>query len=294
MLSIPFAVFSGITLTLQNGLSGLMTPYTGAMGASLAGFTVQLVLLVSYQLIREHRVSPIGKVPLGYYAGGLVAGLVVAGNGFFVSVMGSAVTACCSVVGQILMSALVDHFALFGKEKNRFSVKRIPGFLLMITGVLLINLIGGSDMGSPKLIYLLLALCVGFCSVVIRSVNYKVGNILGSTIGSGIVNSIGGLISAFVLFFVIGGFKPDFSGFATVPFPCYFAGMFGVLCMLLNIIAYRKTNVFYATIFMLIGQVSASIILDVFVFRSLSVGKCAGIAVVAVGVMLDKALDKQK
>jgi len=294
MMSIFFAVAAGITLALQNSLSGLMTPHVGAMGASFVGFTVQLVLLVLYHIIREHKLPAIGPTPPVYYTGGLLAGVLVACNGYCVSVLGSSVTACCSVVGQILMSALVDHFALFGKERNRFSLRRLPGFLIMVTGVLLINLIGGSGMGEAKLGYLLLALTTGFCSVFVRSMNFKVSNLLGSTIAGGTVNSIGGLISALVLFLVLSGFKPDFAAFAQAPFPCYFAGLFGVLCMLFNIAAYRKSKVFYATIFMLVGQVAASIAMDVLIFHSLSLGKCIGIAVVIAGIMLDKFFDRGK
>lgn len=292
MLSISFAFAAGITLALQNSLSGMMTPYTGAMGASLVGFIVQLILLVLYHLVREHKLPAIGPTPPVYYSGGLLAGVLVACNGYCVSVLGSSVMACCSVVGQILMSALVDHFALFGKERNRFSIRRLPGFTLMVLGVLLINLIGGSGVGEAKLVYLLVALATGFCSVFVRSMNFKVSNLLGSTIAGSTVNSIGGLISAFVLFFALSGFKPDLATFASVPIPCYFAGCFGVLCMLFNIAAYKKSNVFYATIFMLVGQVATSITMDILIFHSLSMGKCIGIAVVVAGIMLDKFLDR--
>lgn len=294
MISIFFAVLAGLFLTMQSSLNGLLTPYLGAMGASFAGFTVQLVLLLLYQLIRERKPVGLRKVPFVYYTGGFIAAINVAVLANCVSVLGSAVVSCCSVAGQIIMSAIADHFGLFGAEKNRFRVRRIPGFLLILGGVLAMNLIGGSGSESVSPLHLFLAVLMGVCAIIIRSMNHKAADICGSTIGGGIVNSAGGMVFAFVLLLFMTRFRPDFPAYITVPPYLYLAGACGTACLLCNILAYKKINVFYATIFMLIGQVTTGIVMDVLVFKALSTGKIIGIVIVTAGIFLDKFLSGKK
>ena len=294
MESLIFAVLAGVMVTIQGSFNGIMTPYIGPMGTSLAGAVIQTVLLVVIQLIKEKKMVSLKGVPLIYYASGLVATVIVGVTGICVATMGSSVTTCCSVAGQIIMSAFCDHFGLFGNRKNRFSVKRIPGFVLILAGVLAMNLIGGSSSGKTPIYLLLIAMCLGAMAILVRSINYKVTKIVGSSIGGGIFNSVSGLIFSLILFFVMAGFKPDFSTFTQVPFYCYFAGLAGTACLMCNILAYRKEKIFYSTIFMLIGQVATGILMDIFVFHSLSVGKCIGIVIVLAGVLLDKILTRDK
>ena len=287
-----FAVLAGISVTMQNSLNGLINPYLGAMGASFIGFAIQLTLLVIFQLAKEHRMVSLKNVPFYYYSSGIISSIVVGLIGFCVARMGSAVTTCCSVAGQIVMSALVDHFGLFATKKNPFSKKRVPGFVMILLGVLAINLIGGTQNGEASLHFLLLAMVLGSCAIVVRTLNYKSTQAAGSSIGGGFVNSISGTVAGGIFFIVASGFRPDLSAFLQVPLPYYLAGAFGTGCLLCNIAAYKKQNVFYATIFMLIGQVATGILMDVLVFHTLSAGKCIGILIVLTGVLLDKLMTR--
>ena len=288
MPSILFAMLAGIAVTVQNSLNGLMNPFIGAMGTSLVGFSIQLILLLLYQACVVRRRLSLKRVPLAYYSSGLIAVIVVGTIGFCVSRMGSAVTTCCSVAGQILMSALVDHFGLFGSPRHRFTKNRVGGFALILAGVLSINLVGGSSTGRAPLSLLLLALLLGCGAIVVRTLNHKSTQATGSMIGGGVVNSMSAAFFSLILFLATTGFHPDLSAFTAFPPAYYSAGLFGGACLLLNIAAYERQNVFYATVFMLIGQVATGIVADLLVFHSLSAGKCVGIAIVLAGVLMDK------
>lgn len=292
MSSILFAVLAGVAVTVQNSLNGLMNPHIGAMGTSVVVFLVQALLLPLYQLCVVRRRISFRGVPLACGFSGLIAVIVIGTLGFCVSRMGSAVTTCCSVGGQIMISALIDHFGLFGTARHPFTGRRALGFALILAGVLAINLAGSASGSEAPLGLLILAVLMGCGAVVVRTLNYRASQATGSMIGGGIVNSVSGAIFGVLLFLIPCGFRPDLSGFAAFPPVCYTAGLFGGACLLLNIAAYARQNVFYATIFMLVGQVSAGIAMDVFVFHALSAGKCAGIAVVLCGVLLDKLLTR--
>ena len=294
MIYILFAICAGITVTLQNSINGLMAPVVGAIGASFLSFSTQAVLIFAYLTIVRRRLPSIRSARFPEALSGPFAMVVVGLIGVCVSRMGSAVTTCCSVAGQIIISAVIDHFGLFNAQIMRFRPKRTPGFLLILTGVLSINLIGASDSARAPLLMLMLSILLGGCAVIVRTLNVKISDSVGSAIDGAFVNSFGGSVSGLILFIVIAGFRPDFSAYLTVPAYYYTAGIFGLVCLLLNIYAYKKLDTFYATIFMLIGQIATGILIDLLFFRSLSFGKCVGILLIILGIALDKIVTRRR
>ena len=220
----------------------------------------------------------------------VVVGLI----GVCVSRMGSAVTTCCSVAGQIIISAVIDHFGLFNAQIMRFKSRRIPGFILILVGVLSINLVGASGSARTPLPMLLLAILLGCCAVIVRTLNVKISDSVGSAIDGGFVTSFGGSLGGLLLFIALSGFHPNFSAYLTVPAYYYTAGVFGLICLLLNIFAYKKLDTFYATIFMLIGQIATGILIDLLFFHSLSFGKGLGILLIILGIVIDKLATRNK
>ena len=156
MIYVLFAIFAGITVTLQNSINGLMAPVVGAIGASFLSFTTQATLIFAYLTLIQHRLPSIRRARFPEALSGPLAMVVVGLIGVCVSRMGSAVTTCCSVAGQIIISAVIDHFGLFNAQIMRFKSRRIPGFILILIGVLSINLIGASDGMKTPLPMLLL------------------------------------------------------------------------------------------------------------------------------------------
>lgn len=288
MLYILFAICAGAATTLQNSINGLMTPIIGSMCVSCINFTVQAILILGYLAIFQRRLPAVRRVPLPYYASGILATIVVGLIGMCVARMGSAVTTCCSVAGQILMSALIDHFGLFGAQRVRFHLSRAPGFLCILAGVLCINLIGASGKMEAPLPLLLLTILLGGCAVFVRTMNARVARITGSVIDGGFVNSIGGSIGGLLLTLAISGSRMDFSAFGRVPAVYYCAGCFGLACLMLSILAYKRLETFYATVFMLIGQICAGVVLDLMIFHALTWEKAIGVAMIVLGVMIDK------
>ncbi len=293
MMPILFAILAGISVTMQNSLNGLMTPIVGAMGVSLAGFTIQTILMTGFQLGTEKNLSCLKKIPVIYYSSGLISTFVVGILGICVARMGSTVTQCCSVAGQILMSTIVDHFGLFGNKKHYFTVTRLPGFALILGGVLAMNLIGNNTSSNLPLPLLLIGICLGACAVMARTMNSRASQYADSAVGGGITNSVGGMASGLIFFLFMTGFHPDFSSFAQVPLQYYLAGAFGTACCLCNIAAYKNSDIFYSTIFMLMGQVVTGILMDICVFHTLSFGRCIGISIVFAGILMDKFLTRK-
>ena len=294
MIYVLFAILAGITITLQNSINGLMAPVVGAIGASLLSFVIQATMIFAYLALFQHRLPAIRKARFPESLSGTIAMVVVGLTGVCISRMGSAVTTCCSVAGQIIMSAVIDHFGLFNAQTMRFKPRRVPGFALILIGVLSINLAGAADSARTPLLMLMLSVLLGCCAVVVRTLNVKISDSVGSAIDGGFVTAFSGSISGLILYFALSGFHPDFSAYLTVPAYYYTAGVFGLVCLLLNIFAYKKLDTFYATIFMLIGQIATGILIDLLFFHSLSFGKGLGILLIILGIVIDKLATRNK
>ena len=130
--------------------------------------------------------------------------------------------------------------------------------------------------------------------MVVRTLNVKISDSVGSAIDGGFVTSFGGSLGGLLLFIALSGFHPNFSAYLTVPAYYYTAGVFGLACLLLNIFAYKKLDTFYATIFMLIGQIATGILIDLLFFHSLSFGKGLGILLIILGIVIDKLVTRNK
>ena len=73
----------------------------------------------------------------------------------------------------------------------------------------------------------------------------------------------------------------------------YLTGPLGALACVLNTVVYDKLKIFKATILIIIGQIGTGILTDLFLMGSLPLGKLAGIAVVCMGIAVDKRLTRQ-
>lgn len=295
MSSIIFAIAAGAFIAAQSSVNGISTPVVGAIMVSAANFALQLLLLIIFQLVKEHYLPDLRKIPFICWCSGILATCCVAGMGFCVSKMGTAVSTCCYVAGQILISSAVDHFGLFGSNRHPFIAKKIPGLILIIIGVLSMNFIGSSSSGMTVPIpYLMLGVLLGVFAILVRTANARASAVCGTAVGGGMMNGLAGFVSSALVLFVMAGFRPDFSGIPSVWPYFVLASVLGVSSIQSNIMAYKNGNVFYATIFLLIGQVTTGILMDTFIFHALSVGKIIGIIIISTGVLLDKFLTREQ
>ena len=290
MLYILIAIFSGTLISIQSTCNGFLYPFLGVVGV---GFAAQFLCSVTgfvAHLICFHRPPRLKGLPLHACLGGICATFVLGVSGYLVTQVGTAVTVCLSVAGQLILSAFVDHFGWFSSQKVLFRMIRIPGFLFMMIGILVINLAGadGPDEVSGSLfLLLLLALVCGGFTVFSRLFNYKASQYVGKLSGC-FANGLAGAVAGFVVFFILCKGKLPLMDFVTAPWYGYISGPLGILCAVLSTVAYGKLKTLHATVFLIIGQISAGILLDLLLYGSFSFIKLIGISLVCGGIFLDK------
>lgn len=139
---------------------------------------------------------------------------------------------------------------------------------------------------------LTLAFVNGCATVISKMINYRCTKFLGTYNGS-LVNYVVASVLSFILLLVSSRFQVNLYSFAQAPWWMYLGGAFGIVAFIISMITLSHLKVMESTILLLVGQLTAGILFDSFVFRNLNPGKLLGIAIVAAGIIWDNKVSAE-
>ena len=131
---------------------------------------------------------------------------------------------------------------------------------------------------------LTLAFVNGCATVISKMINYRCTKILGTYNGS-LVNYVVATVLSFVLLLCSSRLNIDFYAFSKAPWWMYLGGAFGI-----SMVTLSRLKVMESTILLLIGQLTAGILFDAFLFKNFNLPKLAGILLVAGGIIWDNKI----
>ena len=279
---------AGALQSAMGSLNGVLQSYVGQFGVSLVTHVVGGVLLILYILSKKRKIR-LGPMPWYLYGAGVFGLIQVAGTSLCVLKFGPAFTTCLSICGQLIQSVLVDHFGWLGVKRAPFDKKRLPALAVILAGILVVNF-GGQGGVNAQLAgnggYILLAVLVGCIGVFSKAVNFQATEHLGTANGTLINYLVASLLSGVLL--VCFGPKEAWAGFGQAPVWVYLGGVCGVVALVIIVTSLKKITLFQSNTLLLVGQLAGSALLDAILFRSMSLGKLVGVAIVAIGVVWDK------
>lgn len=141
-----YGIIVGMLMASQIAINSKLGRMLGSpLHASLVSFTVGTLLLLVIVGIKERGYENVllgfGKTkPKWIWLGGFLGASYVLGTVSLVSVLGNGTVVLLTILGQILISLIIDHFGLLGAVKNRIVRIQILGTLIMILGVVLTKL----------------------------------------------------------------------------------------------------------------------------------------------------------
>lgn len=121
-------------------LNNMLAEPLGMFAMSFVVHAIGGVLLILYMKIVCREKLKITGMPWYLYSAGFFGIFLVASSSYCIGVLGVSVMTCISITGQLVISAVIDHFGWFGVPKIPFNVKRIPCFALILAGLIIINL----------------------------------------------------------------------------------------------------------------------------------------------------------
>jgi transporter family-2 protein len=141
------AVIGGVLIGIQGPINAQLRTWVGdPVRAAFVSITVSFVsislaLLATSLTARRSwpTASHLGDSPWWVWTGGLMGAVYVAAATVLVPRLGAAVLLALVLVGQMVISVILDHFGLLGLPSHPLSVGRVAGGLLLIAGVVLIR-----------------------------------------------------------------------------------------------------------------------------------------------------------
>ncbi|TLS36567.1 DMT family transporter [Pseudalkalibacillus caeni] len=126
--------------------SGIQAPINGALGKKVGGFegafvsffigTVFLAFIVTF--FGRGQLGNVFSVPKWQLIGGFVGALFVTAVILAVPNIGVAMAIFATIVGQMIISMVIDHFGFFGTRPIPINWNRVLGFVFMLAALFFI------------------------------------------------------------------------------------------------------------------------------------------------------------
>lgn len=114
------------------------TPVWAAL-VSVSVSTVFLACLAAATLDRWPRLPELRDTSLWLWTGGIYGALFVATSTFVLPKIGAGLFVAAVLLGQIIVSTLMDHNGLLGVPSDPITLQRILGIMLVFLGLVLVR-----------------------------------------------------------------------------------------------------------------------------------------------------------
>lgn len=145
------ALFNGAAAAVQTAVNGTLSHVTGSIpkttfvSMSVALISIIIVILViaatkgKDQIFIDHTPPERFSFHWAMIAGGALAFVIVGGNAFAGSVLGTGIATIMIMVGAIATGLIIDAAGYLGIEKKPVTAKKLAGMCLLIAGAALIS-----------------------------------------------------------------------------------------------------------------------------------------------------------
>ena len=141
-LFVAAAFFVGGLAPIQGSLNGQMGKVLGhPLRGTLVNFVVGWVLLLAILVVAVGFPSraDLGRAPWYLYTAGINGVLFVTTLLALIPLIGALKVLAAVVVGQLMVSVVIDHFGLLHVPVHALSSGRVVGLLLLVAGMVLIQ-----------------------------------------------------------------------------------------------------------------------------------------------------------
>ena len=275
-------LFVGSLLPIQTAFNSKMrgivqSPFLASLFSFAIG-TLFLAVIAIFQGVPLLIPSDVfARTPWWAYLGGLLGMLGLTANILLFPISGSVQTVILPILGQLLMSILIDHFVLFHTLLRPLSFIRFLGLISLIVGVLLIVFLPSylqqkrqfmKETKEPvpsKFLWQLTGIVAGMLMSTQVAINGFLGKQLHSSIHVAFISfSIGTLLVLFVVLSEKSYRKLQLSILKLAPKYVYLAGFFGASYVFSNAYLAPLIGTGAVVTLSLVGQIISSLVIDQF------------------------------
>lgn len=129
------ALTNGIILAIMVFLNGMLSSITGPYISTLIYHLLGFILIILISLVKKNRLSSLKYLPIIFFLPGMLGVITILLNNISIPKIGVTLAVGAGLFGQLAMSAIVEHFGLFGMPVNRLKKGKILGFSIISLGI---------------------------------------------------------------------------------------------------------------------------------------------------------------
>ena len=303
-LFILLGVLCGVMIFTQTTINSQLREHAESpYASSLISFLFGTALLLLLTIIIEGHLFPsletLQSMEWWAYLGGALGSYVVLSAILGFPRIGGVQTVAIPIFGQMLMSLLIDYFGWFAMDKRPLSLINILGLIILVIGIVFTVILPDYHekkhlataekhmKKSGKLFWQILALLSGFCLAIQPAVNGHLGIGISSGIQAALISFLIGtilLIAINVILKQMTSVKMAFQKKA--PWWFYMGGFLGALYVFFALVITPEIGTGAFVIFVLIGQMIVSLLIDNYGLLRSRVRKVSMIQIIGLIVML--------
>lgn len=133
------AIIAGVFLSTEGAINAVLGNQIGKLESSLYTFIIGSIILgVALLFLGKGKLSYAVSAPKWELTGGILGVTYLTALVISIPLIGTGLAMGSVVVGQMVMSAVIEHFGLLGSEKHPLRMEKIVAIVLMIIALALI------------------------------------------------------------------------------------------------------------------------------------------------------------
>ena len=130
------AMAIGVLISFMLMANGALQIAFGPMVSLVIIHATGTAAMIAILMIKRASLKNLDTVPPYLYSAGALGVVLVFLNNKTVAAIGLTMTIAFGVIGQLIVSSVIDHYGIFGLEKRPGTPKKIIGLALILSGVL--------------------------------------------------------------------------------------------------------------------------------------------------------------
>lgn len=311
-MALLIAIIAGSLIPFQTAINARLREYViSPFLSSLISFAIGTIFLTIVILVSGGHIgltaAQISQTPWWAYLGGLLGMIGLTTNILLFPILGSVQTVIMPILGQVLMSMLIDNFGWFDTTAHPLSIWRLLGVVLLIIGVLTVvalpayltrNQIEKQTTTNKKnrIFWQLIAIIVGGLLAIQSAINGHLGGLLHAPLQAAWISFLVGTILLFIVNLCQRSFKhlPNLTH-QKLPWWIWLGGLLGALYISSNAFFVPIIGTGTVVVLALFGQIIGSLNIDQFgllgaIKNRITPLKLFGLALMLIGVVLIELL----
>ena len=303
-LFILLGVLCGVMIFTQTTINSQLrehaeSPYASSLISFLFGTALLLLLTIIIEGHLFPSIETLQSMEWWAYLGGALGIYVVLSAILVFPRIGGVQTVAIPIFGQMLMSLLIDYFGWFAMDKRPLSLINILGLIILVIGIVFTVILPDYHekkhlataekhmKKSGKLFWQILALLSGFCLAIQPAVNGHLGIGISSGIQAALISFLIGTILLLAINVILKQMRNVKKAFQKkAPWWFYMGGFLGALYVFFALVITPEIGTGAFVIFVLIGQMIVSLLIDNYGLLRSRVRKVSMIQIIGLIVML--------